>query len=78
METEYKCNTKFFLELLFSEMETYSKEELEGIKKCIEEDKNVTHPISEQGRMAFKDVICTDAAILTYLKADLLLNRLSA
>lgn len=72
---DYSGNSYYFIKEFMKEMEQFSKEELEGVMKCIESDTNVTY--GERARGGFVDVIHGTAAILVYLKANSLLKRVA-
>ena len=76
MELDYECSehsdTKLFVNDIIKEIPNMSKEELEGIKKCIEEDNKVTYVERAQKLM---DVIHGDFAIFTYIAASINLKR---
>ena len=55
------------------EMKNFSKEELEGVKSCIENDKNVTY--KERSRGGYVDSIHGDHVVCVYLMADFLLKK---
>lgn len=57
------------------EMKDFTREELEGVKHCIENDTNVTY--KERVRGGFKDVIHNDSAICVYTMACCLLDNYS-
>lgn len=75
METKYfmKSISPNFVKEFIKEMKNLGKEELEGVKRCIENDSHVTY--GERCRSGFVDVIHSDEAICVYMMADKLLEK---
>lgn len=61
----------FSMQTLIKEMKKFSKEELQGLIKCIEQDSSVTY--AERVRGGYEDVIHGDANIIAYMMASYLL-----
>ena len=67
---DYKKPSNRLLKNFVNEMKTFSKEELEGLVKCIESDENVTR-ISNNGKVC----IYENKAIAVHLFANMLLRK---
>ena len=70
IKQEYRKPSNRLVKNFVNEMKQFSKDELEGLIECIEEDKNVTRT-SNRGKV----YIYEDTAIAVHLFANVLLRK---